>query len=137
MMRVATIGCFDLLHPGHIEFLEAARSLGDALTVGIPDDALYAQLKGFPPVMTDEERAEMLEELFLVEAAHILHSFDYAAWVSQIKPDVLALSVDHEAERFIEAAEWVVENGGTIVWINRSERCSTTEIVRRVGGIGR
>ena len=127
-----TIGCFDLLHPGHIDFLRAASREADDLMIGIPADMLVVNLKQRPPIMTAEERSEILENLIMVSAVEILYSLDYVAWVDKLRPSVLVLSVDHTADRFDRAAAKVMSYGGRVVRIARSPRGSTTEILERM-----
>jgi rfaE bifunctional protein nucleotidyltransferase chain/domain len=127
---VGTIGVYDLLHVGHIAFLQAA-AFGDILVVGIPNDELTFALKGRYPVIVAAERADMLMATSAVEAVYILKSFDYAAWVRAVEPDVLVLSVDHTAERFVEAERAVAGYGGQVVRLPRSPRNSTTAIIDR------
>jgi cytidyltransferase-like protein len=129
---VATIGCFDMLHPGHLAFLEAARDEGTGLVVGIPNDDLYMALKGRLPVMDERERAAMLTALRIVDGVSILNSLDYAAWLRKVEPDVLALSQEHRAERFRLAVIAVEEMGGKVVRFPRSPLCSISAIIRRI-----
>lgn len=130
-VMVCTIGCFDILHVGHIDFLRQAAALGDMLIAGIPNDELYMVLKGHWPVMGATERVEMLTATRWVDYADILSSMDYAAWVDKIGPNILALSVDHKAERFDDAAAACEKNGGRVCRIERSPRNSTTAIIDR------
>lgn len=132
MITVATIGVYDLLHPGHLDFLKAAAGWGDELVVGIPSDSMVIAIKGRPPIMNQVERATMLQALGLVRAVDILPSLDYAAWIRALQPIVLALSVDHKAQRFTAAAEAMAELRGDVVRIPRSPKCSTTEIIERI-----
>lgn len=128
---VCTIGCYDLLHVGHLDFLEEASAYGDMLIVGLPNDELYMALKGRSPVISAEARSEMLMATGRVDYVDILRSMDYAAWVDRIAPEILALSVDHTAERFTDAAIACIKNGGKVVRIPRSERESSSAIVDR------
>lgn len=132
MRTVCTIGVFDLLHVGHLDFLRVAAEMGDMLIVGIPSDALVERLKGHLPVIPDYYRAEMLRSLIYVDSVDILYTDDYAGWVGRVGPGVLALSFEHTAERFIRAKRAVEEAGGRVAYIMRSARCSTSDIVGRV-----
>jgi D-beta-D-heptose 7-phosphate kinase/D-beta-D-heptose 1-phosphate adenosyltransferase len=129
---VCTIGVFDMLHVGHLDFLKLAASMGDMLVVGIPSDALVERLKGHAPVIPAEHRADMLLALECVDSVDVLETDDYAAWVERLGPDVLALSFEHTAERFVKAARAVEESGGKVARLMRSPRASTTDIVRRI-----
>lgn len=135
MTVVCTIGCFDLLHVGHLDFLHIAARLGDMLIVGIPSDELYAVLKGRPPVISAEDRAEMLMATALIDYVDILKSMDYAEWVNRVGPNVLVLSEDHVAERFVLACQMVEANCGRVIRLQRSERESTTAIIDRAVAI--
>lgn len=132
MKLVATIGVFDLLHPGHLAFLKAAREKGDALAVGVIADGLVKRFKGHRPVMTANERLIMLSAVRVVDYAYILDDDDYAAWVKAVGAGVLVLSKDHQAERFERAARAVEEMGGEVFYAERSPLCSTSEIIRRI-----
>lgn len=132
MLTAATIGCFDILHPGHLDFLRAASNEAESLIVGIPSDILLFNLKNRPTIMPAEARAEILESLSFVDAVEILHSLDYQAWVAKIRPDALVLSVDHVADRFDRAAAHVMGYGGRVVRLERSPRGSTSEIIDRI-----
>jgi len=132
-----TIGCFDLLHPGHLDFLSTAAIEADDLIVGTPADMIFINLKGRPPIMTAEERCEILESLIMVSAAEVLPSLDYAAWVDRLRPSVLVMSVDHTADRFDRAAARVMSYGGRVVRLERSPRGSTSEIIERIASHAR
>ena len=129
---VCTIGVFDMLHVGHLDFLRTAASMGDMLVVGIPSDALVERLKGHAPVIPAEHRADMLLALAFMDRVDVLDTTDYAAWVESFGADVLALSAEHTAERFILAKRAVEAAGGHVAYILRSPRASTTDIVRRI-----
>ena len=128
---VATIGVFDMLHVGHLDFLRLAASMGDMLVVGIPSDALVERLKGHAPVIPAEHRRDMLLALFCVDSVDVLETDDYEAWVEQVGPDVLALSFEHTAERFVRAKRAVEEEGGRVAYLARSPRSSTSDVARR------
>ena len=129
---VCTIGVFDMLHVGHVDFLRTAALIGDELVVGIPNDALVERLKGRAPVIPADYRADMLLALAFVDRVDVLDTTDYAAWVWRIGPDVLALGVEHTAGRFALAQRTIEAGGGKAVRIPRSPRESTTDIVRRI-----
>lgn len=132
MKLVATIGTFDLLHPGHIAFLKAARDKGDTLAVGVISDGLVKRFKGRRPIMMANERLLMLSAVRCVDYAYIIGDDDYAAWVKAIGAAVLVLSKDHRAERFERAAKAIEEMGGEVYYAERSPLCATSELVRRV-----
>src|ERR1700737_4077971 len=97
---VFTNGCFDLLHPGHIRSLEHARSLGDALIVGLNSDASVRQLKGEGrPVIPERERAEILAALESVDAVVIFDDLTPREVIARLLPDVLVKGGDVPAVR--------------------------------------
>ena len=129
---VFTNGCFDLIHPGHVRYLIAARALGDALVVGLNGDASVQRLKGAGrPVLQFAERAEVLAAL---EAVDHLIGFDTdtpLALVVALRPDVLVKGADWAEEDIAGAAE-VRTWGGRVERITLVPGISTTEILRRI-----
>jgi rfaE bifunctional protein nucleotidyltransferase chain/domain len=98
-------GCFDLLHVGHIRYLEEARRLGDVLFVGINSDSAVARLKGHGrPLMPEHERAEMLGALRAVDHVVVFDDDTADALIRAIKPDVHAKGTDYTVESVPERA---------------------------------
>ncbi len=134
---VFTNGCFDLLHAGHISYLEEARSKGDALVIGVNSDASLRRLKGESrPIVTLEQRMRLLAALECVD--HIV-SFDDdtpAKLIESLMPDVLAKGADYEIHQIV-GADTVLNSGGQVERIPFVEGLSTSDIVRRVkAGLG-
>lgn len=129
---VFTNGCFDLLHPGHVRALEAARALGDVLVVGINDDASVRRLKGERrPIVPQRERAEMVAALRPVDYATIFEEDTPVETIAALRPDIHVKSGDYRAEDLPETP--VVEaHGGRVVIVPFVEGLSTTDIVARV-----
>jgi D-beta-D-heptose 7-phosphate kinase/D-beta-D-heptose 1-phosphate adenosyltransferase len=129
---VFTNGCFDLVHPGHVRYLAAARALGDALVVGLNGDASVHRLKDAGrPILRFAERAEVLAAL---EAVDHLIGFDTdtpLALVTALRPDVLVKGADWAEEDIAGAAE-VRTWGGRLERIALVPGVSTTEILRRI-----
>jgi D-beta-D-heptose 7-phosphate kinase/D-beta-D-heptose 1-phosphate adenosyltransferase len=129
---VFTNGCFDLLHSGHVRYLSAARALGDALVVGLNDDASVHRLKGAArPILALGERAEVLAALAAVD--HVI-GFDGdtpIVLVTAIRPDVLVKGADW-AEADIAGAAEVRGWGGRVERMALVPGVSTTDIVRRI-----
>jgi D-beta-D-heptose 7-phosphate kinase/D-beta-D-heptose 1-phosphate adenosyltransferase len=129
---VFTNGCFDLVHPGHVRYLAAARALGDALVVGLNGDASVRRLKGSGrPVLRFDERAEVLAALAAVD--HLI-GFDTdtpLALVTAIRPDVLVKGADWDEKDIAGAAE-IRTWGGRVERIALVPGVSTTEILRRI-----
>jgi rfaE bifunctional protein nucleotidyltransferase chain/domain len=128
---VFTNGCFDVLHPGHIKTLEQARSLGDALIVGINSDASVASLKPGRPLIPENERAEILAALHCVDAVVIYNELTPREIVSALLPDVLVKGGDW-ADNKIIGREEVEAAGGRVVSIPVVPGYSTTEILRKI-----
>ncbi|HET7219753.1 MAG TPA: D-glycero-beta-D-manno-heptose 1-phosphate adenylyltransferase [Vicinamibacterales bacterium] len=129
---VFTNGVFDLLHPGHVRYLEVARSLGDALIVGLNGDASVRRNKGPErPITPQAERAEVLLALSAVDAVVIFDEDTPAEIIAAIQPDVLAKGADWAADAIVGRA--IVEaRNGRVVRVPLEHGHSTTSIVERV-----
>lgn len=131
---VFTNGCFDLLHPGHIRCLEQARSLGDLLVVAINSDASVRQLKGSArPLVPQEERAEILAALAVVDYVVIFDAPTPRELIGLLRPDVLAKGGDWGPNEIVGREE-VESAGGLVVSIPMEPGYSTTSILERIRG---
>jgi rfaE bifunctional protein nucleotidyltransferase chain/domain len=129
---VFTNGCFDLLHPGHIHSLESARSLGDALIVGINSDASIRQLKGpGRPVLPELERAEILASLESVDAVLIFDEPTPQRVIASLLPDVLVKGGDWADDKIVGREE-VEAAGGKVVRAEIVQGYSTTDILKKI-----
>jgi D-beta-D-heptose 7-phosphate kinase/D-beta-D-heptose 1-phosphate adenosyltransferase len=130
---VFTNGVFDLLHPGHVRYLAAARRLGDVLIVGVNSDRSTRALeKGHDrPLNRDAERAEVLAALASVDAAVIFDEDTPQAIVMALQPDVLVKGADW-AEGTIVGADIVEARGGQVVRIPIAKGYSTSRLVERI-----
>jgi D-glycero-beta-D-manno-heptose 1-phosphate adenylyltransferase len=129
---VFTNGCFDLLHLGHIRYLEAARELGDVLVVGINSDHSVRQIKGPQrPVMSQEERSEIVAALHCVDYVTVFDTPDPLPLIQLLQPDVLVKGADWPREKVI-GAELVEANGGRVELIPLEPEASSTSIIQRV-----
>lgn len=129
---VFTAGCFDLLHPGHIRMLEEARSLGDALLVGIAGDAGVQRMRGpARPLIPGRERAELMAALECVDAVVIFDESALQTLIAKILPDVLVWDGKDE-ENLIAGQSEVEAAGGRVVRISALAAYSNNEILRRV-----
>jgi rfaE bifunctional protein nucleotidyltransferase chain/domain len=129
---VFTNGCFDLLHPGHIKILEAARAQGDALIVGLNSDNSVKALKGpGRPVIPQQERAEVLANLECVDAVVVFDELTPQKTVAALLPDILVKGGDWPGNQIVGREE-VEAAGGKVVLIDVVEGHSTTEILRRI-----
>ncbi len=133
---VFTNGCFDLLHPGHIQSLEQARSLGDELIVGINGDASVRELKGTGrPILPELERAEILAALGFVDAVVIFYELTPRETIAALLPDVLVKGGDWPGDQIIGREE-VEAAGGRVVSIPVVPGYSTTEILAKMRAAG-
>jgi len=129
---VFTNGCFDLLHPGHVRYLEAARALGDRLVVGLNDDASVRRLKGSPrPILDVTERSEVLCGLAAVDDVVVFAEDSPLALIEVLRPDVLVKGADW-AEADIVGATQVRRWGGRVERLDLVPGVSTTELIRRL-----
>jgi len=129
---VFTNGCFDLLHPGHIQTLEQARELGDVLIVGVNSDAGVRQLKGAGrPVLPERERAEILAALECVDAVVIFDEPTPRDVIARLLPDVLVKGGDWADDKIVGREE-VEAAGGRVVSVPVLQGYSTSEILRKI-----
>jgi D-beta-D-heptose 7-phosphate kinase/D-beta-D-heptose 1-phosphate adenosyltransferase len=130
---VLTNGVFDLLHPGHVRYLEAARREGDALIVAVNTDRSVRAIKGpSRPVQPEQERCEVLAALSAVDAVLLFDDRTPAAIIEAIAPDVLVKGADW-AEDAIVGRDFVVGRGGRVVRMPIEAGHSTTAIIDRIG----
>lgn len=129
---VFTNGCFDILHPGHINLLKRARSLGTELIVGLNSDRSVELIKGAPrPFLDQDSRAAVLRELRSVDEVRIFDETTPERIIREIKPDVLVKGGDWEIDKII-GADFVIQNGGKVFSMPFEEDISTTQIVEKI-----
>jgi len=129
---IFTNGCFDLLHPGHVTYLEAARDLGDLLVVGLNSDESVRRLKGPDrPILSQEDRALVLAGLRSVDYVVVFPEDTPLALIRRVLPDVLVKGGDWSADRIV-GREVVEKAGGQVASIPFVAGKSTTGIVERV-----
>jgi rfaE bifunctional protein nucleotidyltransferase chain/domain len=129
---VFTNGVFDLLHPGHLRYLKAARALGDALIVGLNADSSVRRNKGpARPVTSQEERAEIVSALDCVDAVAFFEEDTPAAIVSALQPDILVKGSDWPADQIV-GRDTVEARGGRVVRIAIEEGYSTSAILEKI-----
>jgi D-beta-D-heptose 7-phosphate kinase/D-beta-D-heptose 1-phosphate adenosyltransferase len=129
---VFTNGCFDLLHPGHVALLEAARGKGDVLVVGINSDASVRALKGEGrPLVPADERAEMLLALESVDAVVVYDEPTPREVIAALLPDVLVKGADWAADAIVGREE-VEAAGGRVERVPLVPGRSTTSLVERI-----
>jgi len=132
---VFTNGCFDLLHPGHVRSLRAARRLGDRLVVGLNSDASVRRLGKGPgrPILAEADRAEVVAALEMVDYVSIFDEDTPLELIRAIEPDVLAKGADWAPDEIV-GREVVLARGGRIERLPYHDGLSTTELVRRIRG---
>ena len=129
---VFTNGVFDLLHPGHVDVLTAARSRGDALIVGVNTDGSVRRLKGpSRPVRNEVERAYVLAALESVDCVVLFEQDTPLELVVELKPDVIAKGGDYSVDTIVGARE-VVRWGGEAIVIPLTPGQSTTSIIEKL-----
>jgi D-beta-D-heptose 7-phosphate kinase/D-beta-D-heptose 1-phosphate adenosyltransferase len=134
---VFTNGCFDLLHRGHTRLLQQARKLGDLLIVGLNSDASVRRIKGpSRPVLSEEERAEVLSALASVDYVVFFDDPDPGSTIAALQPDVLAKGADWAKDQIV-GRETVEGRGGRVVTIPLVEGSSTSGIIDRILEQGR
>jgi rfaE bifunctional protein nucleotidyltransferase chain/domain len=129
---VFTNGVFDLLHRGHVEYLEEAAALGDRLVIGINSDASVRRLKGAErPLTPQAERAELLEALACVDLVAVFDEDTPERLIQEIAPDVLVKGGDWAVDRIV-GKEFVEARGGRVLNVPLREGLSTTALLERV-----
>lgn len=134
---VFTNGVFDLLHPGHVRYLQDARALGDALIVAVNSDrSVHANKGPLRPINPEAERAEVLLALGCVDVTVIFDEETPHAIISRIQPDVLVKGADWGADAIV-GRDVVEARGGRVVRIELAPGHSTTALVARVQALKR
>ncbi len=129
---VFTNGCFDLLHPGHVRYLQEARKLGAALIVALNSDRAVRELKGATrPILQEEERAEVMAALECVNYVIIFDDVSPQKIIATLLPDILVKGGDWGVEQIIGADE-VTAAGGEVKSLNFVPGVSTSEIIERI-----
>lgn len=128
---VFTNGCFDLLHVGHVRYLQEARRQGDLLVVGVNSDASVSHLKGpNRPVQNENDRAEILAALGCVDFTVIFTEDTPANLIRQVRPSVLVKGGDWKPENIV-GADFVMSYGGQVKSLQFVDGKSTTKIIEK------
>jgi D-beta-D-heptose 7-phosphate kinase/D-beta-D-heptose 1-phosphate adenosyltransferase len=131
---VFTNGVFDILHPGHVRYLQTARSHGDALIVAINSDRSVRAIKGPErPVNPEAERAEVITALACVDAAVVFDEDTPHDIIAAIQPDVLVKGADWAHDKIV-GRDIVEARGGVVIRVKVEEGHSTTRVIRQVKG---
>ena len=129
---VFTNGCFDILHAGHVRYLNAARAVGDVLVLGLNSDVSVRRLKGESrPINGEEDRAEVLAGLAAVDYVVIFDEPTAEPLVELLKPDVYVKGGDYTVERLPEA-RIVASYGGETVLIPEVPGRSSTNMIKKI-----
>jgi D-glycero-beta-D-manno-heptose 1-phosphate adenylyltransferase len=133
---VFTNGVFDLLHPGHVRYLQASRRLGHALIVGVNSDRSVRANKGpARPINPERERAEVLSALGCVDLAVVFDEDTPYALITRVQPDVLVKGADWGADNIV-GRDVVEGRGGRVVRMELAEGFSTTRLIERTKSRG-
>jgi rfaE bifunctional protein nucleotidyltransferase chain/domain len=133
---VFTNGVYDLLHPGHVRYLQAARAEGDALIVGVNSDRSVRALKGpHRPVHPQDERAELIAALACVDAAVVFDQDTPHEIITALQPDVLVKGADWPADQIV-GRELVEARGGRVVRVHVVPGHSSTQLIERMRQAG-
>ena len=129
---VFTNGCFDIIHAGHVDYLERAKKLGDILVVGLNSDDSVKRIKGKKrPINPQEQRAKVLSSLKPVDYVVIFEEDTPEKLIKAIKPDVLVKGGDWPIEKIV-GKEFVESYGGKVLTIPFTYNVSTTEIIKKI-----
>jgi rfaE bifunctional protein nucleotidyltransferase chain/domain len=129
---VFTNGCFDILHVGHVRYLNHARSLGDLLVVAVNSDRSIREIKGNSrPIVPEQERAEVLAALACVDYVFIFDDPTPKQVIDAIVPDVLVKGADWAIAEIV-GRDTVEKSGGMVLNVPLVEGSSTTDIIKKV-----
>ena len=129
---VFTNGCFDLLHVGHVRYLQEARALGDLLIVGLNSDSSVSKLKGPDrPVQNQDDRKEILSALSCVDYVVIFDEETPIKLIENVKPDILVKGGDWAVDKIV-GSQFVLGNGGQVKSLPFHQGRSTSSIIQKV-----
>ena len=129
---VFTNGCFDLLHIGHVRYLEAARNLGDLLVVAVNSDRSVHAIKGpLRPIVAEADRCELVAALHCVDYVCVFDTPTPLPLIQLLLPKILVKGADWSVDRTVGAEE-VQQAGGEVVHIPLVSGASTTKIIERI-----
>ncbi len=132
---VFTNGCFDILHAGHVKYLNHAATLGDVLILGLNSDISVKMIKGEKrPVIGQVHRAVVMSALACIDHVVLFDTPDPGSVIEMICPDVLVKGADWSEDQII-GGDFVKENGGKIARVHLEPQISTTKIIERIGAL--
>ncbi len=125
-------GCFDIIHAGHVDYLEKARQKGDHLIVGLNTDQSVTILKGKNrPIVDEVSRSRVLAALEFVDAVVLFNEETPLHLIKALKPDILVKGKDYEISNIV-GAEFVLQNGGKVETIELTEGHSSTNVINKI-----
>ncbi len=129
---VFTNGCFDIVHLGHIDYLEKARALGDKLILGLNTDASVSRLKGPQrPVVNEAARARLMAALSFVDTVILFDEPTPLQLIEAVGPDILVKGDDYSVENIV-GADFVIANGGEVKTIPLVKGYSTSSLIEKI-----
>ncbi len=129
---VFTNGCFDIVHLGHIDYLEKARALGDKLILGLNTDASVSCIKGpLRPVVNEYARARLMAALSFVDSVTLFGEPTPLELIEALRPDILVKGNDYTVTNIV-GADFVLSHGGNVETIALVEGYSTTALIERI-----
>jgi len=129
---VFTNGCFDILHIGHVDYLEKARAQGDRLVLGLNTDASVQRIKGNTrPIVNESARSRVIAALSFVDMVVLFDESTPKRLIEAIKPDILVKGDDYTVENIV-GADFVIANGGKVQTIPLVRGFSTSAIIEKI-----
>lgn len=129
---VFTNGCFDILHAGHVDYLEKASLKGDRLVVGLNTDDSVRRIKGEKrPIIDESSRSRVLAALGFVDAVVLFEEDTPIELIKQLLPDILVKGKDYDISNIV-GADIVMQNGGKVETIDLTEGLSTTNVISKI-----
>lgn len=129
---VFTNGCFDILHLGHVDYLQKARNLGSKMVLGLNTDASIVRLKGTErPIVPEYARARVMASLEFIDLIILFSEDTPLNLIEKIQPSILVKGNDYKITQIVGAKE-VLENGGEVKTVELVEGFSTTNIVEKI-----
>ncbi len=129
---VFTNGCFDILHSGHVSYLNEAKSLGDLLVVGLNSDASVRRLKGDSrPINEEEDRKYVLENLKPIDLVIIFNEDTPLKLIEQVSPKILVKGGDWAPEEIV-GSSFVLKNAGEVLSLSFKKGYSTSQVIKKI-----
>ena len=129
---VFTNGCFDILHAGHVQYLNEAKAQGDLLFLGLNSDQSIKRLKGDKrPIISEDERKYILENLKAIDFVEIFHEDTPYELIEEVKPNLLVKGGDWSTDQIV-GSEIVLARGGEVRSLSFKEGFSTTSIIEKI-----